>query len=242
MAIMGSRKHLKRYKAPENWPIHPKEYKWTVKTSPGSHALDKSIPLLIVVRDILKVADNAREAKIIINKGDILVDGRARKDYKFPVGFMDVIEIPKSKKVYRVLPDEKGRLILHPITQENKSFKLCRIEDKTTLKGVKTQLNLHDGRNCLTEDQYKTADVVLLKVPEQEIQDHIKFEDGTLGLITGGKHIGERGNIKEITITKSSMPNTVVMESADGKTFQTMKDYVFVLGKEKPLITLPGGK
>ena len=72
--------------------------------------------LLIVVRDILKVADNAREAKIIINNGDILVDGRARKDYKFPVGFMDVISLPKSKKVYRVLPDHKGRLVLHSIS------------------------------------------------------------------------------------------------------------------------------
>ena len=167
MAKMGSRKHLKRYKAPENWPIHPKEDKWTVKTSPGSHALDKSMPLLIVVRDILQVADNAREAKIIINKGDILVDGRPIKDYKFPVGFMDVIELPKSEKIYRVLPDEKGRLILHPITKRNKGFKLCRVVDKTTLKEGKTQLNLHDGRNILTEDQYKTADVVKLKVPSQ---------------------------------------------------------------------------
>ena len=25
MAKMGSRKHLKRYKAPKSWPIHPKE-------------------------------------------------------------------------------------------------------------------------------------------------------------------------------------------------------------------------
>jgi len=80
------------------------------------------------------VADNAREAKIIINKGDVLVDGRPIKDYKFPVGFMDVIELPKSEKIYRVLPDEKGRLILHPITKRNKGFKLCRVVDKTTLK------------------------------------------------------------------------------------------------------------
>jgi small subunit ribosomal protein S4e len=94
----------------------------------------------------------------------------------------------------------------------------------------------------MTEDEYNTADVVKLKIPEQEIEDHIKFEDGTLGLVTGGKHIGEMGSIKEITITKSSMPNTVMIESADGETFQTLKDYVFVLGKDKPLITLPGGK
>lgn len=242
MAKMGSRKHLKRFKAPENWPIHPKENKWTVKSHPGPHPLTESMPLLLVLRDILQIADTAREAKIIINKGDILVDGTPRKDYKFPVGFMDVVEIPKSGKVYRVLPDEKGRLILHAISQENKEFKLCRIENKTTIKGGKTQLNLHDGRNCLSEDEFKTADVVMLKVPEQEIADHIKFENGTLGLVTGGKHIGEMGSIKEITTTQSSMPNTVVIETGDGKTFQTLKDYVFVLGKEKPVISLPGGK
>jgi small subunit ribosomal protein S4e len=242
MAKMGSRKHLKRYKAPKHWPIHPKENKWTVKPNAGPHAIEESLPLLLIVRDILKVADNSREAKRIINNGDILVDGRIRKDYKYPVGFMDVIEIPKTESVYRVLPDEKGRLILFPIAAENKEFKLCKITDKTTIKGGKTQLNLHDGRCHLDEGKYKVGDVIILKVPEQEISEVISFEDGTIGLITGGKHIGEIGRIKEINITKSSMPNTVEMETEDKKTFLTLKDYVFVIGKNEAAITLPGGK
>lgn len=242
MAKMGSRKHLKRYKAPKHWPIHPKENKWTVKPNAGPHAIEESLPLLLIVRDILKVADNSREAKRIINNGDILVDGRTRKDYKYPVGFMDVIEIPKTESVYRVLPDEKGRLILYPIAAENKEFKLCKITDKTTIKGGKTQLNLHDGRCYLDEGKYKVGDVIILKVPEQEISEVISFEDGTIGLITGGKHIGEIGRIKEINITKSSMPNTVEMETENKKIFLTLKDYVFVIGKDEAAITLPGGK
>ena len=242
MAIMGSRKHLKRFKAPKHWPIHPKENKWTTKPSAGPHAIEGSLPLLLIVRDILGVADNAREARRIINNGEILVDGRARKDYKFPVGFMDVIEIPKSEKVYRVLPDEKGRLILHSIAAEDKDFKLCKITDKTTIRGGKTQLNLHDGRNQIVDNGYKVGDVVILKVPEQEISDSIDFVEGNMGLITGGKHTGEIGKIKEINITKSSMPNTVEMETEDKKTFLTLKDYVFVIGKEEPAIALPGGK
>jgi len=241
MAKMGSRKHLKRYKAPKHWPIHQKENKWTVKPNAGPHAIEESIPLLIVVRDILRVADNSREAKRIINNGDILVDGRIRKDYKYPVGFMDVIEIPKTESVYRVLPDEKGRLILHPVPEENREFKLCKITDKTTIKGGKTQLNLHDGR-CHLDDEYKVGDVIILKVPDQEIKEVINFEEGTIGLITGGKHTGEIGRIKEINISRSSMPNTVQMETEDKKTFLTLKDYVFVIGKEEPVITLPGGK
>ncbi len=242
MAKMGSRKHLKRFKAPKHWPIHPKENKWTVKPSAGPHAIEESLPLLLIVRDILKVADNSREAKRIINNGNILVDGRIRKDYQYPVGFMDVVEIPKTESIYRVLPDEKGRLILHPISAENKDFKLCRITDKTTIKGGKTQLNLHDGRNYLDNEEYKVGDVVVLKIPEQNVDNVIRFENGTIGLITGGKHIGEIGKIKEINITRSSMPNTVEMETEDKKTFLTLKDYVFVIGKDEPAITLPGGK
>jgi len=242
MAKMGSRKHLKRYKAPKHWPIHPKENKWTVKPNAGPHAIEESLPLLLVVRDILGVADNSREAKRIINKGDILVDGRIRRDYKYPVGFMDVIEIPKTESVYRVLPDEKGRLILHPIPEENREFKLCKITDKTTIKGGKTQLNLHDGRNYLDEGKYKVGDVIILKVPDQGVKEVINFEEGTIGLITGGKHASEIGRIKEINITRSSMPNTVQMETEDKKTFLTLKDYVFVIGKDEAAITLPGGK
>ncbi|HMK54114.1 MAG TPA: 30S ribosomal protein S4e [Methanobacteriaceae archaeon] len=242
MAKMGSRKHLKRFKAPVHWPIHPKEDTWTVKPSPGPHAIEESLPLLVVVRDILQLADTAREAKIIINQGDILVDGRVRKDYKFPVGFMDVVQMPKTQKTYRVLPDEKGRLVLHPIGEENQEFKLCRIQNKNILRGGKVQLNFHDGRNYLTEGDYKAGDVVVLQIPQQEIKDHIKLENGTLGLIIGGKHIGELGTIQEINITQSSMPNTVLIETENGKSFQTLQDYVFVLGKDKPMISLPGGK
>ena len=66
MAKMGSRKHLKRYKAPKSWPIHPKEDTWTVKPAPGSHAIEDSLPLLVIIRDILGLADNSREAKRIM--------------------------------------------------------------------------------------------------------------------------------------------------------------------------------
>ena len=239
MANMGSRKHLKRFKAPKMWPINIKEETWTTKSSAGPHALDKSIPLVMVLRDILGLASNTREAKIILNNGDVLVDGTPRKDHRFPVGFMDVISIPKLNKYYRIIPDYKGRLVLHEIDEKDADFKLVSIENKTTIKGGKTQLNLHDGRNVVTEDEYKTSDVLLLSIPEQNINDSIKFEEGALALITGGNHIGELGTIKEITITKSSKSNTVLMETDEGS-FLTLARYVFVIGQDKPVISLLG--
>ena len=155
---------------------------------------------------------------------------------------MDVVEIPASEDFYRVLPDLKGRLTLHPISKENSGFKLCKITNKTTLKKGKIQLNLHDGRNVLVEDSFSASDVVSLAVPEQEITYNFKFEEGALVLITGGKHIGEIGKINEININKSSNPNTVVVENDKKENFLTLKDYAFVIGKDKPAISLPGGK
>ena len=46
------------------------------------------------------------------------VDGRVRKDPKFPLGLMDVFSIPRIKKNYRVLIDVKGRFIHNSISNK----------------------------------------------------------------------------------------------------------------------------
>ena len=239
MAKMGSRKHLKRFKAPKSWPIHPKEDTWTVKPAPGSHAIEDSLSLLIIVRDVLGLADNSREAKRIINNGDILIDGKAKKDYKFPVGFMDILSIPKTGDNYRLLLDTKGRLNLHPITEDDAKFKLAKIINKSTIKGGITQLNLHDGRNVLVdEDNFAGQDVIALGVPEQDINENYKFEDGAVVFVTGGKHIGEIGKVKEVIVNESSKPNTITIEKANKDTFLTLEKYAFVIGGDEPIIDL----
>ena len=215
MAKMGSRKHLKRYKAPKSWPIHPKEDTWTVKPAPGSHAIEDSLPLLVIIRDILGLADNSREAKRIINTG------------------------PKTEENYRILLDTKGRLTLHPISAEDASYKLAKVVNKSTIKGGKTQLNLHDGRNVLVdEDVYAGQDVICIGIPEQEIKENFKFEDGVVVLVTGGKHTGELGKIQEVIVDESSKPNTAIIEKANGDSFLTLKEYAFVIGKDEPAIDL----
>ncbi|MDO5849601.1 MAG: 30S ribosomal protein S4e [Methanobacteriaceae archaeon] len=239
MAKMGSRKHLKRFKAPKSWPIHPKEDTWTVKPAPGSHAIEDSLSLMVIVRDVLGLADNSREAKRIINNGDILIDGKAKKDYKFPVGFMDILSIPKTGDNYRLLLDTKGRLNLHPISEEDAKVKLAKIVNKSTIKGGVCQLNLHDGRNVLVEeDNFAGQDVIALGVPEQEINATYKFEEGAVVLVIGGKHTGEIGKVKEINVNESSKPNTVIIEKANNDTFLTLKEYAFVIGADEPVISL----
>lgn len=237
MANMGSRKHLKRYKAPKTWPIHPKEDTWTVKPSAGAHSIDDALPLTLVIRDILGSADNSREAKRIINSGNVLVDGRVVKDYKFPVGFMDIIEIPKTGEIYRVLLDNKGRLQLKEI--DNGDSKLCQVVNKTTIKGGKTQLNLHDAKNIIVDEtDLNVGDVVVISIPEQDIKESLPLEVGATVLVTGGKHTGEIGKVSEIIINQSSNPNTILIENNKKDEFLTLKDYAFVVGTDSPIIDL----
>ena len=157
-------KHLKRLAAPRAVRLHRKEKTWTIKSSPGPHPLEKSIPLGLIIRDYLGLCDTYREAKKAISSGDVLVDSVKRKNHKFPCGFMDVISIPKLKKNYRVLFDRKGKLTLVPISVKDAEWKLYRIENKTIIKGNKIQLNFHDGRNKLVKKDVNWLELEKSKV------------------------------------------------------------------------------
>ena len=229
---------LKRLLAPKFWKIPKKAFKWTVSPRPGPHKKFECIPLLIIVRDILKLAETGKEAKRIIKSGEILVDGKKRKDYAFPVGLMDVVSIPKIKKFYRVLPFKNG-LKLAEISEEKANKKICRISRKTLVKGGKVQLNLHDGRNLLIEkDEYKTGDSILIELPSQKILEHVKLEEGNLGLVLKGKNAGKIGRIKKIVKRKRMVEHNKVICELDNKDVEIRKEHVFVVGREKPLIKM----
>lgn len=87
------------------------------KPSAGPHKTRESIPLSLIVRNKLRLALNTRETKMVINakEGNIAIDGKVRKNLKYPVGVMDVISLVKSGQNYRCLYDVKGRFCLQKI-------------------------------------------------------------------------------------------------------------------------------
>jgi small subunit ribosomal protein S4e len=228
-------RHQKRVTVPVSWPIARKTHAWVAKTSPGPHSSADSMPLVMVIRDMLKLVDNAREAKRALYEGKVLVDGKVQKDYKLPVGIFDVISVPLKNQQYRVLKDEKGMFYLS-LLEAGAVRKLARIENKTVIKGKKQQLNLSDGSNKLVEGEFKVGDSLVLSLPEKNIEERIGFEVGNLAMVVGGKHTGQTGKIKEIITVKSSQPNRVII-SGDVE-FETIKDYVYMIGKDQPVIKL----
>ncbi|MDP2767540.1 MAG: 30S ribosomal protein S4e [Candidatus Methanoperedens sp.] len=224
-------RHEKRVAAPTSWPITRKTHHWVVGANAGSHSKETGIPLLVVVRDMLKLANNSREAKRIINEGTIFVDGKARSDYKYMVGLLDIVSIPSNNEYYRVLLDARNRFKLYK--EGANALKLCRINNKTIVKKGAVQLNLHDGSTLLASNDYKTFDTVLLG-QDRKIVKHIPYKPGNLAMIVGGEHSGEIGKIKQIRKVRGSGTNMVAISNE--REFETIEDYVFVIGESTPEI------
>jgi small subunit ribosomal protein S4e len=248
MGRKGARRHLKRLAVPRDWRIPRGRYSWAVRPHCGPHAINKSMPLLNLVKWILAPNYTAREAKHVLLEGKILIDGVKRRDYKFPVGLMDVVSVPATDKTYRVLPLPIRGLGLHPITKSEAEFKLCRVINKVSAKGGDLQINLHDGRNILVKrdearedtSNLKTHDTLKIELPTQKIIDTLKYEVGTLVLISGGKNVGMIGRIEKIHEPKgASLTTDVTLRVSDDKTIDVPRDYTFAIGKEELFISYP---
>ncbi|MBI4894538.1 MAG: 30S ribosomal protein S4e [Candidatus Aenigmarchaeota archaeon] len=228
---------LKRLVIPSFWRVARKENKWVVAPRAGPHKKFESVPLQVLLRDVLKIDDKGKDIRTIIKKGEIVVDGRKRKDHAYPVGLFDIVSIPALDKNYRAVPS-KNTMSFIEIPKSEAKVKICRIQDKTIIAGGKVQLNLHDGKNVIVDkDEYKTGDSLLMEVPSLKIVEHIKLEKGAVGMVSRGKDSGSIGKVKEIIVTATKDPTKLIYEKGEGED-ETLKDRFFVIGKSKPLITV----
>ena len=244
MGSKGNKRHQKRLATSGFLQIKRKERsagKFFMKTRPGPHPKNFCLPLGHVLRDLLKITGNSKESKFVLNKLGVIVDGVPRKDLHFPIGLMDVIELPEINKSYRILASKKHGLMLSEITKEESKFKLCRINNITTVKGGIQQLNLHDGRNILVKEsktKYKTRGTVKISIPNQEILDYYEFKENVQGMIYRGTHTGVSGIISELSKRFGVNASLAKITTSSGE-INTSYDYVFIIGKNDPVIDLP---
>jgi small subunit ribosomal protein S4e len=198
-------RHLKRYSAPKHWGLKTKAATFAARPSPGPHPGDRGVPLLGIVRDLLGYAQDMREAKRILQQGDVSVDHVTRKDYKYAAGLI----------------------------------KLLRIQGKSWVRGGRLQLNLHDGTNVVLpgsdSPKYSVGDVIQMSLPDKEVKDHMKMEPGNAAIVSGGKNSGELGKIEKVEKGTGTQPNLATVSVGD-REFQTLEEYIFVLGRKRPKI------
>jgi len=195
------------------------------------------MPINLILKEILEITSTTRETKKILTNKEVLVNKKPVKDSKYPVSLMDVIDIPKLNKYFRLLFNQRGKLTLHPINKEESNIKLSKVINKTLLKNKKIQLNLDDGRNILIKkDDYKTGDTIVFDLSKKEIK-HLKLEKDALIYLTGGKNIGKMGTFESIKQFPGSQKDKIIFK-IDKQKLESSKEYAFVIGKDKPIISI----
>lgn len=240
--VRGPKKHMKRLMAPKTWMLDKMGGVFTIRPSSGPHKMRESMPISIFLRNKLRYALTNHEVKIIMKQRLIKIDGKVRTDYKFPAGFMDVVQIEKTNENFRLVYDVKGRFTIHRITNQEAKYKLCRVKAvKTGPKNV-PYLYTSDGRTIRYPDPVvKVHDSIRLDINTGKIMDYIKFEAGNLCMITGGRNTGRVGTIMHRERHPGSF-DICHIKDASGHTFATRLAYTFVIGKgSKPYISLPKG-
>ena len=221
----------KRYVVPKFWQIEVKAKKYVVSPVPGPHSKMTCIPLGVVLRDILHCAHTMNEAKEILKKGLVKINGIVRKEHGFPVGLMDVVDV--GGEFYRVLPGKNG-INLFKVDTNDAVVRLTKIKNKSHVRKKRLQLNFHDGSNLLVDkDDFKTSDVVVIDIEHNLVKETIKFEKGSLAIVTAGNNTGLMGTIESIDRNL----RTVVMSAGKEKFIVPIK-YVFVIGHGKPVISI----
>lgn len=227
------KRHLKRLAVPRSWPIKRKKTTFVMRPEPSGHPSHLCIPMSIFLKDMVKYAKTTKDVKNILNSKEIFVDGRRKKSEKFSVGFMDIVTVPDTKENFRILLNTRGQIMSQKIEDKEAQTKLCKITGKTTLKKAKMQLNLNDGKNLVVKDgKYKVGDTIILNLKDYAVKDCFPMEKGAVAFLISGKNTGKVGNIEDIT------EKGYTFRDQDGNTYPVEKESIFVIGKDKPVITL----
>lgn len=193
------KKHLKRQEVPKSWPTKRKGSAFVVR--PLSN-LKKGLPILVVIRDMLNLAQNRKEVKTAKHMKNILLNGKIVKDERQGMVLFDVLTIVPSRKSYRLILSHKGKFDIEEIKELEANKKIAKIVNKKILNGKKVQLNLSDGRNYLSNIKCKTNDSALINFKENKIEKCLEFKEKANVFIFSGKHAGTQGAIEKLKLER----------------------------------------
>ena len=219
--------YLKRIAAPKTWPLLRRTNVFITRPKPSGHPLAHTLPMVVIMREYLKMVKTARQAGRVLKANETLVNGRRVHTVMDSAGFMDIVSF--GKHAYRILIDRNGMLTVTPVAK-GQEFTIRRVMGKTVRKDGKVQLNLTGGMNLLADKHAcKVGDGLVIK--DGKITEQLPLKEGASVLVTGGSHIGAVGVIEKIE-------GKVITVKADNESFLTTRAYTYVIGKGTPLITI----
>ncbi|MBS3159650.1 30S ribosomal protein S4e [Candidatus Woesearchaeota archaeon] len=231
--------HMSRLAAPKCWQILKKENKWVIRSSCGPHPLYQSIPITLLLREYLGYAKNYKEVKSMLQDKEVLINNKVIHDTGYPVGLMDILDIPKLKETYVVFFNKKEKIVLKKI--ESTNIHLLKIKRKNTVKKGKVQITFHNGMNLLFDkSKEKIGDSVLFNFREKKIEDILPLKKNSLIYFCGGSNVGRFGKVKEIIEYKNKTKE--ISCDIEGKEYISLLENLFVINDHIKNIMEQDGK
>ena len=203
--------HHNRHNIGKFWPIPRKGSKYLARSN---HNQNESIPLVVVLRDVIKVVENKKELKSAINDKQVIVNGKEIREVNYPISLFDVIKIVSVKKSFKTLLSDKNKFVFEEVSGKDSESKVFKVIGKKVLGKDKVQVNLLNGNNILMKDKVKVGDSVVMGF-DGKVDKVIGMEKGKMGYVTHGKHTGHKGKIEDIV--ERGGKKLVVIQDKDDK-------------------------
>ena len=187
--------HLKRNKIGKFWPV---ERKGTKYLTVSAHNQNESIPLVVVMRDVLKIVRNKKELQRLINEKSIKINQKEIKETNYPVSLFDTINLLTIKKNYQAILSKNKKMIFEEISEKDAETKIFKVINKKILPGKKIQLNLLQGKNIISKEKIQTGNSLVLNLKDNVIKKIIPIVKGSNVFVMKGKHMGVKGKIESI--------------------------------------------
>jgi len=227
--------HIKRIAAPKTWRVLRKTTVFITNPKPGAHKIDFAVSLNTFLKEMVLLTKTLKETKYLLTNHEVLINGKRKRDHKNQTGLLDVVSVPHAQKNYRIIMDSKGKLASKEISEAESKNLLLKIIGKTLLKQGKVQVGTMQGRTVLVDKKeaatYKVGDSVLYDLATKKIKAHFQMQKGALAIIYTGKHAGKIGTMED-------MSKDTVKIKTKKETFETNKEYILVIGKDKSAIEL----
>ena len=230
---MAHRRHLKRHSMPTAWPTFRKTETFVTRPNPGSMKRKYVVPVSVFLRDVLKVVYTTKEAKYVVHKEYISINGKVVQDIKAPIGLFDLVEITKLGKKYSFVFDTKGRIKVIEVEDSNVYTK---VTNKTLVKGGKVQINTLSGFNVLVDvkeaKKIDTNSTIVVDTKSKKLLSVLPLTQKSEVYIMDGKYKGLFGVVKDFTHYNGVAPDLVELE-VNNETQLTAKEYCFVVDSKR---------
>ncbi len=227
MGNKGNNRHVKRLASPRYLHIERKIHPYILKPNAGRHTAATSIAIATVLKEKLGVVGSTKQARMVLNSGSIQVNGNAITDFRYPLGFGDVLYFKPSNEYYKVGVGKKGAVNVEKVSDEQAKEQVFKVIGKYVLRGNREMLKLHNGAVMPSEKGVRTNDSV--KIKDGKISKVIKLEKGARCLVIRGVHASESGTISEIRQGTALRGAVVEIDGKEGKK-QTLLDNIMAVG------------